>query len=182
MPRYAGLSTFAGCPGARTSRTTTSRSSGFPLTLASRTARGPIRAGPRFSVVAATAAVQSVSSRRAFRFQQVVDAGDIACNPFDLVEAIGQIEAGCALAYGSGPRSRVPRWGSHERLPLLRAMKKVHGPVALVHFDAHLDTWPTYFGAPYTHGTPFRRAGEEGLSMPGQECTCRYSWIALRNK
>jgi agmatinase len=41
----------------------------------------------------------------------------------------------------------------------------VGGPVALVHFDAHLDTWDTYFGAPYTHGTPFRRAAEEGLFM-----------------
>jgi agmatinase len=39
----------------------------------------------------------------------------------------------------------------------------VHGPVAVVHFDAHLDTWDTYFGASYTHGTPFRRASEEGL-------------------
>jgi agmatinase len=38
-----------------------------------------------------------------------------------------------------------------------------HGPVALLHFDAHLDTWDTYFGAAYTHGTPFRRAFEEGL-------------------
>ena len=37
------------------------------------------------------------------------------------------------------------------------------GPVALLHFDAHLDTWDTYFGAAYTHGTPFRRASEEGL-------------------
>ena len=51
---------------------------------------------------------------------------------------------------------------------MLRAVKKVHGPVALVHFDAHLDTWPTYFGAPYTHGTPFRRAAEEGLFVPGR--------------
>ena len=48
-------------------------------------------------------------------------------------------------------------------VPLLRAMHRRHGPVALVHFDAHLDTWDTYFGAPYTHGTPFRRAAEEGL-------------------
>jgi agmatinase len=47
-------------------------------------------------------------------------------------------------------------------LPLLRATAERHGPVALVHFDAHLDTWDTYFGAPYTHGTPFRRAVEEG--------------------
>jgi agmatinase len=40
---------------------------------------------------------------------------------------------------------------------------KRHGPVAVLHFDAHLDTWDTYFGEPYTHGTPFRRAAEEGL-------------------
>ncbi|MDC2998870.1 arginase family protein [Candidatus Pelagibacter sp.] len=51
-------------------------------------------------------------------------------------------------------------------LPLLRAInKKNNGPVSLVHFDAHLDTWDTYFGAPYTHGTPFRRAREEGLFL-----------------
>jgi agmatinase len=53
-------------------------------------------------------------------------------------------------------------------LPLLRAVHGRYGPVALVHFDAHLDTWDTYFGAPYTHGTPFRRAGEEGLFLPGR--------------
>jgi agmatinase len=41
-----------------------------------------------------------------------------------------------------------------------------HGPIAVLHFDAHLDTWDTYFGAPFTHGTPFRRAGEEGLLDP----------------
>jgi agmatinase len=42
-------------------------------------------------------------------------------------------------------------------------MAERHGPVAVLHFDAHLDTWDTYFGEPYTHGTPFRRASEEGL-------------------
>ncbi len=42
-------------------------------------------------------------------------------------------------------------------------MHAEHGPVAVLHFDAHLDTWDTYFGAPTTHGTPFRRASEEGL-------------------
>jgi len=50
-------------------------------------------------------------------------------------------------------------------LTLLRAVNHYHGPVALVHFDAHLDTWDTYFGAPYTHGTPFRRAAEEKLFL-----------------
>ena len=48
-------------------------------------------------------------------------------------------------------------------LPVLRSMHRRHGQVALVHFDAHLDTWDTYFGAPYTHGTLLRRASEEGL-------------------
>src|SRR5699024_5381919 len=49
-------------------------------------------------------------------------------------------------------------------LPLLRAASKRAGePVALLHFDAHLDTWDTYCGADYTHGAPFRRAAEEGI-------------------
>jgi guanidinobutyrase / D-arginase len=48
-------------------------------------------------------------------------------------------------------------------LPILRSLSRDHGPIAVLHFDAHLDTWDTYFGAPYTHGTPFRRASEEGL-------------------
>ena len=52
-------------------------------------------------------------------------------------------------------------------LPLLRSVARRHGPVSLVHFDAHLDTWPTYFGARYTHGSMFRRAAEEGLFVPG---------------
>ena len=73
----------------------------------------------------------------------------------------------------SGGRRRAARerwaaWssigGDHTvALPLLRATAPRHGPLALVHFDAHLDTWDTYFGQRYTHGTPFRRAWEEGL-------------------
>lgn len=51
-------------------------------------------------------------------------------------------------------------------LPLLRAMERIHGPIALVHFDAHLDTWDGYFGSSLTHGTPFRRAFEEKLYVP----------------
>ncbi len=47
--------------------------------------------------------------------------------------------------------------------PLLKAMYEKHGPIAVLHADAHLDTWDTYFGAPITHGTPFRRASEDGF-------------------
>jgi agmatinase len=95
--------------------------------------------------------------------QQVVDAGDVAAHPFDLVAAVGQVEAAARQLLTRADRI-VTIGGDHTvALPLLRAVAEQHGPVALVHFDAHLDTWDTYFGAPYTHGTPFRRAVEEGL-------------------
>jgi len=98
-----------------------------------------------------------------FASQQVADAGDIACTPFDIAEAIVQIEAGARELLGSSD-AFIALGGDHTvALPLLRAVHASHGPVALVHFDAHLDTWDTYFGAAYTHGTPFRRAHEEGL-------------------
>ncbi len=98
-----------------------------------------------------------------FAVQQVVDAGDIACNPFDISEAVRQIERGARSIAHSGARL-LTIGGDHTiALPLLRVMHEMHGPVAAVHFDAHLDMWDTYFGAPVTHGTPFRRASEEGL-------------------
>jgi len=100
-----------------------------------------------------------------FGDQQVADAGDIACNPFDIAEAVGQIEA-AAAALLDGASHLLAIGGDHTiAYPLLRATSQRFGPVALVHFDAHLDTWQTYFGAPLTHGTPFRRAAEEGLFL-----------------
>lgn len=98
-----------------------------------------------------------------FAAQQVVDAGDLAVNPFSLEEAIAAIERGADELLERADRV-VTIGGDHTiALPLLRAMARKHGPVAVVHFDAHLDTWDTYFGAAYTHGTPFRRASEEGI-------------------
>jgi len=98
-----------------------------------------------------------------FRAQQVVDAGDIAVNPFDLNQAIDTIAAETAKLCAGGA-ALVTLGGDHTiALPLLRTMHRQHGPIAVLHFDAHLDTWDTYFGAAYTHGTPFRRASEEGL-------------------
>jgi agmatinase len=94
---------------------------------------------------------------------QVADAGDIAVNPFDIQEAVAQIEAGAEHTYALAEKL-ITLGGDHTiALPLLRAAHRRHGPIAVVHFDAHLDTWDTYFGAPFTHGTPFRRASEEGL-------------------
>ncbi|MEV4064287.1 agmatinase [Nonomuraea dietziae] len=95
-----------------------------------------------------------------FERLQVADAGDIACNPFNIGEAVETLQD-AAAAFDS---RLVTIGGDHTiALPLLRAVAAKHGPVALLHFDAHLDTWDAYFGAEYTHGTPFRRAVEEGI-------------------
>lgn len=101
-----------------------------------------------------------------FATQQVVDAGDIACNPFDIPDAIEAVERGARELVDAGARL-VTIGGDHTiALPLLRVMAREHGPISVVHFDAHLDTWDTYFGVATTHGTPFRRASEEGLIDP----------------
>mgnify|MGYP002721501707 FL=1 len=98
-----------------------------------------------------------------FKNTQVADAGDIIGNPFDIEEALAAMQAGASELTRNGTKM-VTIGGDHTvALPNLRAMHELHGPVALLHFDAHLDTWDTYFGAEYTHGTPFRRAFEEGL-------------------
>ena len=94
---------------------------------------------------------------------QVADAGDIACTPYHIHAAVEQVQAGAAHLLDADARL-VTIGGDHTiAFPLLREVARRHGPVALLHSDAHLDTWDTYFGAEYTHGTPFRRAFEEGL-------------------
>jgi agmatinase len=88
----------------------------------------------------------------------------MAVNPFNINEAIETIQQNALDLTAEGARL-LTIGGDHTiALPLLRAAaERAGGPVALLHFDAHLDTWDTYFGAEYTHGTPFRRAVEEGI-------------------
>jgi agmatinase len=100
---------------------------------------------------------------------QVVDAGDLAVNPFSLDDAIKEIERGAHDMLERCGRLLTVGGDHTIALPVLRAMANRHGPIAVVHFDAHLDTWNSYFGAAYTHGTPFRRAAEENL-LDGSGC------------
>ena len=110
-----------------------------------------------------------------FKEIQVADAGDIACNPYHIDEAISQIEDAASKLHEQAD-AIVSLGGDHTiAVPLLRAVNKKTGPVALVHFDAHLDTWDTYFGAPYTHGTPIQTCG-------GRRLVQRRSFYARRNK
>lgn len=98
-----------------------------------------------------------------FQEAQVADAGDIIGNPFNIEEALAAMEVGAHELTKDGAKL-VTIGGDHTiALANLRNMYKQHGKIALLHFDAHLDTWDTYFGAEYTHGTPFRRAFEEEL-------------------
>ena len=168
VPRYAGPSTFARLPELRDVNQCDVAIIGVPFDAGT-----SYRPGARFGPQAVRQASRQLRTNyhpdydvEPFKVQQVADAGDIACNPFDIDEAIKQIENG-ADDFLSKAGSIVTIGGDHTiALPLLRSVnKKVGGPVALVHFDAHLDTWDTYFGAPYTHGTPFRRAREESLFL-----------------
>ena len=101
-----------------------------------------------------------------FAAQQVVDAGDVIANPYSIGDAVSSIERASRALLERSARI-IAVGGDHTiALPLLRAVAAAHGPIAVAHFDAHLDTWDTYFGADVTHGTPFRRAAEEGLLDP----------------
>ena len=167
VPRYAGLATFARLPRLEDVARYDVAVVGVPFDSGV-TYRPGARFGPSH-IRQSSRLLRPYNPAldiEPFAKQQVVDAGDIACNPFDIVETIGQIEAGVSSLV-SDHQGLITLGGDHTiALPILRAMNKLYGPVALVHFDAHLDTWPAYFGAPYTHGTPFRRAAEEGLFVP----------------
>lgn len=99
-----------------------------------------------------------------FDVLNVVDYGDVDVIPVDIVATYRAIEQTAATILQSGVRL-ISLGGDHSiALPLLRAHHKRHGPLAVVHFDAHPDTWDEEYPAfKYSHGTPFRRAIEEGL-------------------
>ncbi len=101
-----------------------------------------------------------------FDHLQIADIGDLAINTFSLADSLRVIKESYdgILAQGVIP---VAMGGDHSiTLPILRAMAAKHGPVALVHVDAHADVNDEMFGEKETHGTVFRRAYEEGLIVP----------------
>ena len=164
VPRFAGPDTFARLPRLDQVDRAAVAILGVPFDSGV-----SYRPGARFGPAAVRAASKllrpyhPVLDVLPWESQQVADAGDAAINPFSLDEAVTAVER-AALSVLERADRLVTIGGDHTiALPLLRAVNAVHGQCALVHFDAHLDTWDTYFGASYTHGTPFRRAAEEGL-------------------
>ncbi len=174
VPRFAGASTFARLPELRDVPYCDVAILGVPFD-------GGVsyRPGARFGPSAIRQASRLLRTQfhpeygvQPFIANQAADAGDVACNPFSIQESLGAItEHACALlgdAAGPHPVGALVTIGGDHTIAysLLKAVNRRFGQVALVHFDAHLDTWDTYFGEPFTHGTPFRRAGEEGLFDP----------------
>lgn len=168
VPRFAGLATFARLPRVEDVEDPQVLVVGVPFDSGV-TYRPGARFGPAHIRQSSRLLrpYNPALDSEPFRNAQVVDAGDLACNPFHIEQALTQIESGIGGLLGAGRRVVVLGGDHTVALPVLRALHRVHGPVALVHFDSHLDTWNTYFGEPYTHGTPFRRASEEGLIVKG---------------
>jgi agmatinase len=96
----------------------------------------------------------------------IVDAGDVDAPPVGIEPAFAAIEAAVTRVLDAGATPLVAGGDHSISLPCLRAVAKKHGPLALVQFDAHIDTWGDYFGGKYFHGSPFRRAIEEGVIAP----------------
>ncbi|MCW2934305.1 MAG: Agmatinase, partial [Actinomycetia bacterium] len=165
MPRFAGPSTFARLPEIDRVTDYDVAVLGIPFDSGA-----SYRPGARFGPAAVRQASRHLRPGHhveldcePLRMIQVADAGDVPVTPFSIDSAVGQIQSH-ACDVMSGGRPVIAIGGDHTvALPMLRSVAGEHGPVALVHFDAHLDTWDTYFNAPVTHGTIFRRAFEEGL-------------------
>ncbi len=103
-----------------------------------------------------------------FEKLRVADCGDVDVVPISIERTYAAIEQriGELTSRGAVP---VSVGGDHSvTLPILRALARRHGRLGIVHFDAHPDTWDEYFGSKFFHGTPFRRAVEEGLVDPGR--------------
>lgn len=164
MPRFGGHATMFRLPTQETGAGLDIAILGVPLDIGTSNRTGT-RFGPR-GIRSESVLVRpyGMATRAApFDSLQIADIGDVPVNPFNLADSIDIIERYYdeVVATGAKPLSLG---GDHTiALPILRALAKKHGKMALVHVDAHADINDTMFGEKVTHGTIFRRALEEGL-------------------
>jgi guanidinopropionase len=167
VPRFAGHSTFMRLPVVPDAEGLDIALVGIPWDGGT-TNRAGARHGPREvrNQSSLMRRAHHVSGIAPFSVANIADVGDLSVNPIDLLDSLKRIEAGMAAIVQTGAIPLCVGGDHLTTLPVLRAVAK-EGPVGLIHFDAHSDTNDTYFGDnPYTHGTPFRRAIEEGLLDP----------------
>jgi agmatinase len=170
FPRFAGIKTFMRLPHIRTTADIDFAIVGVPWDGGASFRTGQ-RTGPD--------AIRSVSSLlrpfnmdldvKLFEHCAGVDYGDLSVVPGYIEDSYQRIEAELYPLIDAGVIP-ILLGGDHSiTLPELRAVARKHGPIALVHFDSHTDTYDEYFGRPHNHGTPFCRAVEEGL-LDGEHC------------
>lgn len=164
MPRFGGLASMMRLPMADSPQGLDAAFIGVPLDIGTSNRAGA-RFGPR-QIRAESALVRPynmATGAAPFDSLQVADLGDVPINTYSLEKSVALITEFYrpVLAAGCKP---LTLGGDHTiALPILRALAEVHGPLALVHVDAHADVNDDMFGERIAHGTPFRRAVEEGL-------------------
>src|ERR1700676_4072423 len=166
-PRFAGHSTFMRLPVVSDPRQLDIAIVGVPWDGGTTNRPGP-RHGPRQvrEMSSLIKRVHAVTKTSPYEICRVADLGAAPVNPIDLNRSLEDIRKFfCQIVEARAVPLAIG--GDHlSSLPILRAVAAA-GPVGMIHFDAHSDTWDTYFGGyKYTHGTPFRRAVEEGLLDP----------------
>jgi guanidinopropionase len=171
LPRFAGIPTFMRLPFVPPGHERFSDVQvgliGVPWDSGTTNRPGP-RHGPRQMRDASTMirAQHPVSGIRPFEQAACADLGDVAINPADIQDSMARITAFYSAAMAAGIRPLTAGGDHLTSLPVLRALA-ANGPLGMIHFDSHTDLYHSYFnGQMYTHGTPFRRAVEEGLLDP----------------
>jgi guanidinobutyrase len=169
MPRFAGPGTMMRLPSQATAEGLDACFVGVPFDLGTSNRSGA-RFGPRAIRNESTMIRPYNMWTRVSPFDslQIADIGDVALNTFNLLKSVNIIERAYddIVAFGAAP---FTLGGDHTIvLPILRAIAKKHGPVGVVHIDAHADVNDLMFGEKIAHGTPFRRLVEEKLVMPNR--------------
>jgi len=171
LPRFAGVPTFMRLPHVPLDHERLSDVDigliGVPWDSGTTNRPGP-RHGPRQLRDASTMirAQHQASGTRPFEARNCADLGDVGPNPADIIDSMTRITTFYDQVKQAGI-TPLTAGGDHlTSLPVLRSLAK-DAPVGMVHFDSHTDLFHSYFGGTmYTHGTPFRRAVEEGLLDP----------------
>jgi agmatinase len=167
IPRFAGIKTFMRLPYERNVEGLDFAVMGLPFDTGS-TYRVGARFGPEAvrSISALIKPYNAYFKINIFDYIKGVDYGDLNVLPGYILDTYEAVVDEMRLFTDSDVIPVVIGGDHSVTLPELRVLCKKHGPVALVHFDAHLDTADSYFGKKYTHGTPFSRACDEGLLIP----------------
>ena len=171
LPRFAGIPTFMRLPHVPPGHARFAEVQiglvGVPWDSGTTNRPGP-RHGPRALRDASTMirAQHQPSGLRPFEAARCADLGDVGPNPADIADSMARITTFYAALHAAGIRPLTAGGDHLTSLPVLRALARDR-PLGMVHFDSHTDLFHSYFGGQmYTHGTPFRRAVEEGLLDP----------------